>query len=208
MEKGDKQINALLYAVKKYPKIGRTKLMKFVFLVDFLWYNDNDETLLEDNYIRMPNGPVPSLAYSVTDYNNEYFSVEIVDYDPQYREYRFKGQKTPNLNSFDKETVKLFDYVIDLLKNSNAKTVSEFTHQLSPWKKTKNGSKIPIELFKLTEYEVAEIEASNRYNNAKKLTESIDDTEKGDGWGDFFELPDGPLDKDLMNLQFVNREVN
>lgn len=30
--KTEKQLNALIYAIEKYPRIGRTKLMKFVFL--------------------------------------------------------------------------------------------------------------------------------------------------------------------------------
>ena len=51
--KKEKQIDSLLYAIEKYPDIGRIKLMKFVFFVDLVMHNRRNETLLEDEYIRM-----------------------------------------------------------------------------------------------------------------------------------------------------------
>ena len=73
--KADKQLNALLYTIEQYPKIGRTKLMKFVFLVDLFMFNNRGETLLEDRYKRLRNGPVPSFAFANTDSSNEFFQI-------------------------------------------------------------------------------------------------------------------------------------
>ena len=69
--KKNKQINAILFAIEEYPDIGRTKLMKFVFFVGLSIYNRTGATLLEDEYIRMPFGPVPPIAYALTSCSNE-----------------------------------------------------------------------------------------------------------------------------------------
>ncbi len=205
MSKVDKQINALLYAIKKYPKIGRTKLMKFVFLIDFGWYNENGETLLEDEYIRMPRGPVPTVGYNLTDGDNEYFEVKIENLDPEYKRYRFTPKKRPNLSLFDKKALEKFDLVLNILKESNANEVSDFTHMFRLWRTVKNGHKIPVDLFKLDEYEIAEIESALAYIRGKEMSKSVE-REKTKNNEEYYELPDEPPDEDLMRLQFVKWE--
>lgn len=192
--KRDKQINALLYAIQKYPEIGRTKLMKFVFLVDFGWYNEYGETLLEDEYIRMPRGPVPTVGYVLTDNDNEYFETKVRNLDPEYKQYQFIPKKGPDLSLFDKEVIGKFNLVIGILRESRTNDISDFTHLFRLWRTVKNGHKIPVELFKLDEYEVSQIKSELAFVKAKELANSF----KAE------EIPDEPPDMDLMNLQFVN----
>ena len=206
MSKVEKQINAILYVLKKYPEIGRTKLMKFVFLIDFGWYNETGRTLLEDEYIRMPRGPVPSVGYNLTESDNEYFEVRIENLDPEYKQYRFTPKKEPNLSLFNKKAIEKFDLVIDILKESNANNISDFTHLFRLWKTVKNGHKIPVDLFKLDEYEISQIKSELAFLKAKEVAKSVETEKKKSKDKEYYELPDEPVDKDLMDLQFVNWE--
>ena len=160
--KTTKQINALLYAIEEYPEIGRTKLMKFVFFVDLVMYNRKGETLLQDEYVRMPHGPVPPLAYTLTSCSNEFFSVRqvLVNYQSKrYRQYRFTPLKKADLTLFDNEQKTIFAKVLDLLKKNTAVAISTLTHQLDLWKTVENGYNIPLDLFKLEERELTEQKA-------------------------------------------------
>lgn len=160
--KTTKQINALLYAIEEYPEIGRTKLMKFVFFVDLVMYNRKGDTLLQDEYVRMPHGPVPPLAYTLTSCSNEYFTVRqvLVNYQKnQYREFRFTPLKKADMSMFDDEQRTVFAKVLEIIRKNTAVAISTLTHRLDLWKTVENGYNIPLDLFKLREQELSERKA-------------------------------------------------
>jgi|GEM_PF-1190073 len=160
--KTKKQINALLYAIEEYPEIGRTKLMKFVFFVDLVMYNRKGETLLQDEYVRMPHGPIPPLAFTLSSCSNEFFSVRevLVGYpNRQYKEYRFTPLQKADMSLFDEEQKTIFAKILDLLKKNTAVSISTLTHQLDLWKNVGNGYTIPLDLFKLEKRELTEQKA-------------------------------------------------
>ncbi|MDD3621148.1 MAG: DUF4065 domain-containing protein [Methanofollis sp.] len=72
-----KKIHAMLYAMEQDLAIGRTKLMKFIFFVDLIHYNQRGVTLFDSAYIRMQNGPVDLVAYALTGETNDFFSVRM-----------------------------------------------------------------------------------------------------------------------------------
>jgi len=154
--KTEKQINSLLYAIEKYPEIGRVKLMKFVFFVDLVMHNRRNETLLEDEYIRMPFGPVPAIAFTLTSQTNEYFSVVKVPIGYRKYQYSLKPLKTTDNDLFTHEEKLVFDGVLEILKQNTAIAISTLTHQYNLWKNVENGYRIPLDLFKLKESELTE----------------------------------------------------
>lgn len=154
--KTEKQINSLLYAIEKYPDIGRVKLMKFVFFVDLVMHNRRNETLLEDEYIRMQYGPVPAIAFTLTSQTNEYFTVGKVQIGYQRFQYVFKPLKAVDADLFTTEEKTVFDGVLDILKKNTAVAISSLTHQFDLWKNVANGYRIPLDLFKLRENELSE----------------------------------------------------
>ena len=154
--KTEKQINSLLYAIEKYPDIGRVKLMKFVFFVDLVMHNRRNETLLEDEYIRMPFGPVPAIAFTLTSQTNEYFSVGKVLIGYEKFQYSFKPLQSADADLFTQEEIAVFDGVLDILKKNTAVAISTLTHRFDLWKNVANGYRIPLDLFKLRENELQE----------------------------------------------------
>ena len=154
--KREKQINALLYAMEEYPDIGRVKLMKFVFLADLVTYNHRGETLLEDEYIRMPHGPVPPVAYALTSGSNAYFTVSRIRLSPERFQYRFQPLKKANRALFSKDEKNVFKQVLEILGKNTATAISTLTHKLTLWKNVENGHPIPLELFQLKDDEFPE----------------------------------------------------
>jgi uncharacterized phage-associated protein len=132
--------------------------MKFVFLADLVTYNHRGETLLEDEYIRMPHGPVPPVAYALTSGSNAYFTVSRIRLSPDRFQYRFQPVKKADRTLFSREEKSIFDQVVDILRKNTATAISTLTHRLSLWKKVENGHPIPLELFQLKEDEFPEPE--------------------------------------------------
>ncbi len=196
--KTEKQLNALLYAIENYPLIGRTKLMKFVFFVDLFRFNKSGETLLEDEYIRLPNGPVPDIGYSYTDNSNAYLEVTREPYDAERYIYHYTARKTSDRSLFSDEDIELFNVVIETFKEYNTEPISSLTHQFSLWKDTKNGEIIAKENLRLDDYEYDELESFFYYLQAVKFAKALPE---------YPEIPnEDTVPDEMLHLQFESMD--
>jgi hypothetical protein len=191
--KNDKQLNALLYTIEQYPKIGRTKLMKFVFLVDLFMYNNCRETLLEDWYKRLKNGPVPSFAFANTDSSNEFFQIVKEPCDPERIIYQFSPTRKADISGFSSGEIQLFDTIIRSLKSHKTEEISELTHRFNLWKKVGNNEMIPLEDLKLDDYEYDDLESFVYFTDAVADAKQLDNSQNVDS--------DESIPDDLVNLQ-------
>lgn len=57
-----KSLNAIIYALERYPDAGRNNIIYVPFIVDLISYNQIGTTILDDTYLRMPYGPVSASA--------------------------------------------------------------------------------------------------------------------------------------------------
>ena len=191
--KTEKQLNALIYAIEQYPRIGRTKLMKFVFLVDLFMYNNRGQTLLEDNYLRLPNGPVPDIGFSYTDNSNAHFTVKTEPCDPERVIYQYTPLRKSDLSAFSDKERQLFDTIIRSLKSHKTEQISELTYRFSLWKEAKNGDIIPVSDLKLNAYEYDDLESFVYFTDAIADAKKIQDISDSDS--------DDRVPDDLVTLQ-------
>jgi hypothetical protein len=191
--KTEKQLNALIYAIEQYPRIGRTKLMKFVFLVDLFMYNNRGQTLLEDNYLRLPNGPVPDIGFSYTDNSNAHFTVKTEPCDPERVIYQYTPLRKFDLSTFSDKERQLFDTIIRSLKSHKTEQISELTYRFSLWKEAKNGDIIPVSDLKLNAYEYDDLESFVYFTDAIADAKKIQDISDSDS--------DDRVPDDLVTLQ-------
>ena len=191
--KTEKQLNALIYAIEQYPRIGRTKLMKFVFLVDLFMYNNRGQTLLEDSYLRLPNGPVPDIGFSYTDNSNAHFTVKTEPCDPERIIYQYTPLRKSDLSAFSDKERQLFDTIIRSLKSHKTEQISELTHRFSLWKEAKNGDIIPVSDLKLNAYEYDDLESFVYFTDAIADAKKIQDISDSDS--------DDRVPDDLVTLQ-------
>jgi len=165
----DRLINSLLYAIDEFPEIGKTRLMKFVFFVDLISYNETNNTLLETKYKRMDWGPVPDKPFSLTGFSNKFFDVEEVQLTPEKKRFIFPLKVRPNRSVFSEGEIDLFNKIIRLFKKMSAEEISDFTHQLSLWKNIEDQDVIPLEMFKLNESEHFQLMSIFAYDEAVEL---------------------------------------
>jgi hypothetical protein len=166
ISKDEKLINALLYAIEKYPEIGRVKLMKFVFFVDLFHYNQYDKTLLEDEYTRKEWGPVPDRSFCLTGSPNSAFDVDEKILTPEKKLTLFPLKRHVVMSVFTEPEIEVFDRILRLFSKMTADQVSKFTHEFDLWRHLETGDLIPLEMFKLSEYEMDQLSALFAYDDA------------------------------------------
>ncbi len=63
----EKYINSILFFLEKINNryLGKTKLMKLLYFLDFGYYENTGKSITNDRYVWYPHGPVPSRAETV-----------------------------------------------------------------------------------------------------------------------------------------------
>ncbi|WP_440950882.1 type II toxin-antitoxin system antitoxin SocA domain-containing protein [Methanosphaerula subterraneus] len=168
-----KKLHSLLYAMEQVPDIGKTKLVKFIFLADLISINQRGIPIFPNPaYIRMPMGPVDQFAFLMAGESNAFFSVTapkaIIAFNGAFHP---RGQKksrkkvppqstkfTPRVKAdpsyFSTYEKVLFDSVLKVLRYRTASEISNITHHLRLWEDYNDGDVIPIGALKLDQREM------------------------------------------------------
>ncbi|WP_301663109.1 type II toxin-antitoxin system antitoxin SocA domain-containing protein [Methanoculleus frigidifontis] len=177
-------INALLYAVERDNRIGRTKLLKFIFLVDLIYYNQRGTTLCGTTYIRMPQGPAEAAAFQLTSVSSAYFDVMTPTKraHPGRRtagsrsrgkaseSYGYHPRMQADLSLFTPYERLLLSTVLQWVRARRADRISDITHQFRLWKEFSDGEEIPLEHFRLRSDEIAYLERSGLHADGFERT--------------------------------------
>jgi hypothetical protein len=163
-----KKIHAMLYAMEQNPAIIKTVLMKYIFFIDLIHYNQQGCLLFDSTYIRMPNGPVDSEALTFASETNRLFQVEKTKLRYGFRSKTYKSStfraKIPcDLSLFSPYERTLMAMVLRALKGRQARKVSNLTHELRLWKEFSDGDTIPPDYFDLNDNEIALLEKNGLY---------------------------------------------
>ena len=165
-DKHEKQRLAILYAIKRDPAINRTKLMKYVFFVDLFAYNKFGHTILEDEYKRLPNGPVPEYGFNYTTPNHlpgnngkDFKMEKVIDGGYYYYKFTLSESSVPDLtHTFKPVEQDLLNLVLDMVQSHTANYLSDYTHNLALWKDHENSETISPFEFRLPPDEMEDLE--------------------------------------------------
>jgi len=140
---------ALLYILGKVgskPNIGETVIYKFLYFIDFDYYEKYEEQLVGASYIKNTYGPTPIEFRKIVDKMikdkeivkaaNEYFSFPQTKYLPL---------RKPDLTELKASEVELIDEVLCRLSGMNATQISDYSHNDVPWLTTEGGKIIEYE---------------------------------------------------------------
>lgn len=163
-----KKIHAMLYAMEQNPAIIKTVLMKYIFFIDLIHYNQQGCLLFDSTYIRMPNGPVDSEALTFTSETNQHFHVEKTKQrygfrSKTYKPSTFRAKIPCDLSLFSPYERTLMTMVLSALKGRQARKVSSLTHELRLWKEFSDGDTIPPDYFDVNGNEIALLEKNGFY---------------------------------------------
>lgn len=139
----NKYKNAILYFVKECNNIflGKTKLNKLLYYLDFISYRDRQKSVTGDVYICQMYGPVPKKLYLIKkkmdgkDFLIKQENMKIEnDGTETFREfYETIPNKTFNLNIFDKYEQALLESIVREFKEYPTPKIVTQTHFEAPW---------------------------------------------------------------------------
>jgi len=131
-------------------QLGRTKLMKLLYFVDFDHYETHGRSVTRALYRKLPHGPYPKEAEKLISKMEEAGLVrQVVVNHGEYRQHRLltvNAQFDPS--KFSGEELQTLERVATRWADATAAQIEAATHNEAPWSATKDG--------KIIDYEMAE----------------------------------------------------
>lgn len=148
----NKYKNIILYLTKHIGKgtiVGKKKLYKLLYFVDFDYFEKYDKPLTGDIYHKLPMGPAPSyLDAIVLDMKREGLLETSKQQNPLGYDdsYVYKALQDPDTSSLNSKEIEILDRVIKLYGNKNGGELEKLAHDEAPYLAVKEGEEIPLEL--------------------------------------------------------------
>lgn len=130
--------SAILYFIKycNNQYLGKTKLNKLLYYLDFISHRDSNESFTGDKYIHKDYGPVPAdIDDMLIDLANEgVIETSVVDYkDGETFKFQLKKEKELDENIFSASQKKLLKNICDEFAGWSTDKIVTQTHLEAPW---------------------------------------------------------------------------
>ena len=130
-----KYINSLLYFLENCNNkfLGKTKLNKLFYYLDFVYYKNNKRSVTGDIYFCEQFGPVPSNLDSIKSdaIKEKLIRAEIASVKTKKEKYYLL--KKPDLSCFDSKELELLQKICDKFKSYDTNRIVDQTHFEAPW---------------------------------------------------------------------------
>lgn len=146
MNKG-KYKNVVLFFARNIPNLGRVKLNKMLYFLDFDHYEKYGTAVTEDTYENNELGPVPVHAEEIVAEMESERLVEIV-VEPiiDYVRYKLMPLVNYNTNIFKPSEIEMLCEVAEKWQHHTARETVIASHGEAPWIATRRGEIIPYAL--------------------------------------------------------------
>lgn len=126
------------------PGFSDTKLNKLLFFADFRAYEELGKPITGHRYQKLPYGPAPVALLPVVGRMESSGSCE--RYERRYHgrtQRRLRPLRSPDLDRFTAEEIRLIDEVVEEFRDLNASQISELSHRLPGWQAVGMQEEIP-----------------------------------------------------------------
>jgi transcriptional regulator with XRE-family HTH domain len=157
----------LLYILNKVgakPNVGETVLYKFLYFIDFDFYEKYEEQLIGATYIKNHHGPTPVEFKEIVGEMIKNKEIMIVNKEFfKYPQRKYYPLRKPDLSVLGAHEQEIIDNVLHNLSDMNAKEISDYSHNDVPWLTTEDGKPIEYEsvFYRTRPYSVREYEGED-----------------------------------------------
>jgi uncharacterized phage-associated protein len=141
--------NLMLYLMERMNNVpmGKTKIMKLLYYIDFTHMAKHDVPVTGADYRKLPHGPVPMEAMAL--WSEMEVSHEIDVLKRQITPNNVELRPLPNIQSdmrwFNGEEIETIDAAISQWFWATAKAMEDASHREAPWLCTNDGDVIDYE---------------------------------------------------------------
>lgn len=135
--------------------LGKTKLMKLFYFVDFRHVKEFGAPITYDQYFHLEHGPIPTKVLNMVSNLIEYGENAILS--DTIKVVQSPGEKIQKIEClekfskkdeglFSKNELRIMDKICSRYWGDNAKKLEELSHKEAPWRLTKDSEEIPYTL--------------------------------------------------------------
>lgn len=144
--------NIILYLASNIGKgtiIGKKKLYKLLYFLDFDFFEKYDRAFTGDVYHKLPMGPAPSYLDAIIEHMKKDGLIRIekqknsLGYEDSVV---YKTLQNPDVSIFNKEELEMLKRVIRLYGGKSGTELERLTHKEAPYLAVEEGEEIPLEL--------------------------------------------------------------
>lgn len=143
----EKYRNAILFFARNTPNLGKVKLNKLLYFLDFDHFEKYGKAITEDTYENNELGPVPVHAEAIVEEMESERLVEVV-VEPiiDYVRYKLIPLVNYNPNIFKPSEIEMLCEVASKWQHHTAREIIIASHGEAPWIATRKGEIIPYAL--------------------------------------------------------------
>ena len=141
--------NAILYFLSNINNehLGKTKLMKLMYYLDFDHFEKHGISVTEDTYCNLPAGPVPNEASDILEEMKSEGLISIsTEQVKDFRKYNYTPLVSPNIELFKPTESDMLKEVCRKWEYHSTAEIVNASHGEAPWVATREGENIPYAL--------------------------------------------------------------
>jgi len=140
----ERYVNAILFFIENVQNLGRTKLYKLLYFLDFDHYEKYGESVTGESYQNKELGPVPIYAEELINKMKEDGLIDIVS-EPviDFIRHKFVAKAHHDQNIFSSTEIEMLREVTEKWAHHTANEIVSATHGEAPWIATARDQTIP-----------------------------------------------------------------
>lgn len=145
----EKYKNIILYFLHKINNVhlGKTKLMKLIYFLDFDHFEKYSISVTGDSYCNLPAGPVPDRASLILEEMKKEGLIDISTKQVNnIRKYEYTPLVSPNIDIFKITEINMLKEVCKKWEHHSTAEIVNASHGEEPWIATREGENIPYAL--------------------------------------------------------------
>jgi len=163
----------LIAYISSKVNVGKVKLMKLIYLSDFIAYEKLGKPITNDMYKNWPKGPVPEgIFFGLEEMSGSVFTVTPKQFERNgeiYEYEKFEPGATFDMSLFTQDQRQIIDGVLLQYGSMSTNDFVELVHEEAPYKMTQAREEIPYYLAplrcskQLTPEEIQELQSNKEY---------------------------------------------
>jgi len=137
----EKYKNVILFFANKIKNgtLGKLKMMKLLYFLDFDFFEKYDKSITGDEYLRFENGPVPRMAEKILkEMQGKEIKILNIKIAKGYNDQqRIEPLKCFDLNLFSKEELLMMEEIAEKWEKFSGTEMKNASHGEAPWIATK-----------------------------------------------------------------------
>ncbi|MFH1048119.1 MAG: type II toxin-antitoxin system antitoxin SocA domain-containing protein [Patescibacteria group bacterium] len=129
--------NIVLFFANKIKNgtLGKLKLMKLLYFLDFDFFEKYGQSVSKDEYLRFENGPVPRMAEKILkQMNGKEIKISKIKIGAGYNDkHHIEPLKDFDINQFSKEELMMLEEIADKWERFSGSEMKTASHGEAPW---------------------------------------------------------------------------